>query len=176
MAALHSPVMVEFRRHLYELAAEQPDRDPSMLGREAWDMLDEKPKSKSVRNRANVISYLSNPDKYSPFVDEIAVERALDFDWDVIANLTPLEWEVVVDRLARMYDPWDYHASNGGWRKIAKSGGNWSKDLGGALPTIDITTARRRRFMSGGEKERRALQRRVFREVREREEREAQAA
>jgi hypothetical protein len=50
--------------------------------------------------------WLNNPDKHSPYIDDIAVERALDFDWDVFDNLTPDERDVVYKKLARMKDPW----------------------------------------------------------------------
>lgn len=174
MAAVHSPVAIEFRRNLYELAAAHPDRDPSMLGQEAWEALEEKPQSKTMRSRANVEMYLSDPDKWSPFLDEIALERAIQFDWKVIDNLTPYEYQELVHRLSEMDDPWDYHISNSGWRKIAKSGGAWSKDLGGALPTIDIRTPRRLAYLAGPEMARRRLTRRVQEKVKR--DAEAQAA
>src|SRR5690625_1530792 len=135
MAAVHSPVAIEFRRNLYELAAAHPDRDPSMLGQDAWEALEEKPRSKTMRSRANVEMYLSDPDKWSPFLDEIALERAIRFDWKVIDNLTPYEYQELVRRLSEMDDPWDYHVSNSGWRKIAKSGGGWSQEPKGARAT-----------------------------------------
>lgn len=58
--------------------------------------------------RAEVRLWLSNPDRFAPFVDRVAVSRALGFDWDVIANLSLQEWAVVVSRLARMGNPFDY--------------------------------------------------------------------
>src|SRR5690625_25584 len=102
MAAVHNPVAIEFRRNLYELAAAHPDRDPSMLGQDAWEALEEKPRSKTMRSRANVEMYLSDPDKWSPFLDEIALERAIRFDWKVIDNLTPYEYQELVRRLSEM--------------------------------------------------------------------------
>lgn len=56
-----------------------------------------------------VRSWLSDTRTHSPYVDEIAVERALDFDWQVIDNLTRLERRVLVDRLQAMDDPFSEH-------------------------------------------------------------------
>lgn len=51
---------------------------------------------------------LNDPARFSPFVDDVAVERAVRrFEPDVIANLSDLEWQTVTDRLAQMGDPWD---------------------------------------------------------------------
>ncbi|OCI32902.1 hypothetical protein [Oerskovia enterophila] len=48
-------------------------------------------------------------DVWSPHIDEVAVRRALALDWTAIRSLTHLEYEELITRLARTYDPFgDY--------------------------------------------------------------------
>lgn len=54
-----------------------------------------------------VCEWIQDPDTWSPYVDEIAIARALDFDWDVIHNLSRAEVAVFLDRLAAMDDAFD---------------------------------------------------------------------
>ena len=49
--------------------------------------------------------WLSQPETYSPFIDEVAVERAVNFDWDVIENLSRVEDAELIKRLAKHHDP-----------------------------------------------------------------------
>jgi len=51
--------------------------------------------------------WLDSPDVFSPHLDEIALEMAIGFDWDVIAGLTQAERGTFLDRLDRMRDPFD---------------------------------------------------------------------
>lgn len=53
-----------------------------------------------------VHQWLASPDKFSPFVDEVAVRRALAFDWSAIARLTDAERTMFYDALAIHPDPW----------------------------------------------------------------------
>lgn len=86
--------------------------------------------------------FLSDPSLYSPFVDEIAIERALAFDWDVIARLSMRETEVFYDRLAEMDDPFEDIASTHLIpRKHRESGST----------EIDLETPRRKRWREGGD-------------------------
>ena len=48
-----------------------------------------------------VLEWLANHDKYSPWLDLIALGRAARFDWDVIDNLTVAEWEAFTSSLRR---------------------------------------------------------------------------
>lgn len=86
--------------------------------------------------------FLSDPGLYSPFVDEIAIERALAFDWDVIARLSMRETEVFYDRLAEMDDPFEDIASTHLIpRKHGESGST----------EIDLEGPRRKRWREGGD-------------------------
>src|SRR5690606_8401342 len=85
--------------------------------------------------------FLSDPGLYSPFVDEIAIERALAFDWDVIARLSMRETEVFYDRLAEMDDPFEDIAST---HPIPRKQGSGSTE-------IDLETPRRKRWREGGD-------------------------
>src|SRR5690606_22271636 len=85
--------------------------------------------------------FLSDPGLYSPFVDEIAIERALAFDWDVIARLSMRETEVFYDRLAEMDDPFEDIAPT---PPIPRKQGSGSTE-------IDLATPRRKRWREGGD-------------------------
>lgn len=52
-------------------------------------------------------TWLSDPAAWSPFVDEVAVRRAVAFDWDAIENLSRLEVTEFITRLAGMDDPFE---------------------------------------------------------------------
>lgn len=58
------------------------------------------------RTETNVGDWLRDEKKHSPYVDLVAIERALDFDWEVIRNLTDEERYVFYRRLAadRMWE------------------------------------------------------------------------
>lgn len=55
--------------------------------------------------------WVEDPDKWSPFIDEVAVARALDFDWGVIDRLTRDEREVFLARLENHPDPFGHGTS-----------------------------------------------------------------
>src|SRR5674476_453597 len=55
----------------------------------------------------DVRHWLDDPDRFSPHVDEIALELAMGFNWDVIAALTQTEYGMFLDRLDAMRDPFD---------------------------------------------------------------------
>lgn len=67
----------------------------------------ERPKGESSRRPSNqkLQEWLENPAEWSPFVDEVAVERALGFDWGAIGNLSRLEAQAFLDRLIELEDP-----------------------------------------------------------------------
>lgn len=107
--------------------------------------------------RRMVRGWLDNPDKFSPTVDRIAVERALAFDWAAVRGLTDLERAVVVDALAQMDDPWSERDNQGGIEEVARHlfPGMFNSRSGrstGAKPSH-----RRLRFLAGDPAERRAL-------------------
>lgn len=58
-------------------------------------------------NNRTVRMWLEDPATWSPFVDEVAIRRALAFDWDVIENLSRLEVRTFIDRLLEMEDPFE---------------------------------------------------------------------
>lgn len=64
---------------------------------------------------AHVRRWLSNPVANSPHVDEIALERAINFDWDVIRALTIRERQILGARLARMRDPFESESESARW-------------------------------------------------------------
>src|SRR5699024_4913096 len=103
-------------------------------------------------------------------------ERALNFDWQVISRLTPLEEWVLIDRLASMDDPYDYTASNRHGGSFS-NGGEWSKgELVEHVTPFDFQTDRRRRFLEGTQREQENLRKRVRLEVVKREQGEGRAA
>jgi len=55
----------------------------------------------------DVRHWLDDPDRFSPHVDEIALELAMGFNWNVIAALTQTEYGMFLDRLDAMRDPFD---------------------------------------------------------------------
>lgn len=73
--------------------------------------------------RAEVETWLSDPDRYSPWMDLIAIERAAQFDWDVIDNLTRHEYAALCARLneesfnVRASNPMSYGTSPLGGRE-----------------------------------------------------------
>lgn len=64
-----------------------------------------------------VEAWLSNPRKWSPFPDVIALKRALRWDWGVVENLSDTERVVLARILARHPDP--VGAVHGGSRRAA---------------------------------------------------------
>lgn len=52
--------------------------------------------------------WLSNPGKFDPHVDEVAVEKAMALDFEAYTNLTDVEADIVRSRLAEMSDPWGW--------------------------------------------------------------------
>lgn len=122
-----------------------------------------------------VEKYLSGED---PFIDPVAIERAMNFDWGVIGALTDSERSEFYARLADMEDPFDFIAS-GGMENGAGGDheGLWSMGRGGTLPPMDMRTDRRRRFLEGAYEDREALRKVVSRSrSRRRRARQAQAA
>lgn len=69
--------------------------------------------TKNVRKRCglgvrshHVALWLSDPGKFTPFIDEVAIRRALNFDWQVYESLSEDEKMVWADRLAAMANPY----------------------------------------------------------------------
>lgn len=101
----------------------------------------------SVRtHEATIIKWLSDPSEHTPHVDEVALRRALDFDWEAIRNLTALERSMFYGRLADMADPW----SKG------------EQDTPNGAVEVE-PSPRRRRFLSATEAERGIIKRSVHR-------------
>src|SRR5690606_12897120 len=122
---------IDFRRRVFEIAAaaEHALGYPGNLDR-VVDLTVEQYRhetgDRSSRTRpARIAALLADPARFSPFVDEVAIERALAFDWSVIARLSDLEWQTVTDRLAAMPDPWEMESVNRASRPSA-TGEGWS--------------------------------------------------
>lgn len=64
-------------------------------------------RGKFTEARIKVGKWFANPEKYDPHVDKVAVERALNFDWDVIERLSLDERDLFYDKLAAMDDPFE---------------------------------------------------------------------
>lgn len=111
---------------VYDVAAEITDRE---LGTEVVNMIWTDELVREVRKRvveklghagleakarltsndlrlAHVHQWLGNPDKFSPFVDDTAIHRALAYDWSVIEHLTDTEQSMFYDALSLHPDPW----------------------------------------------------------------------
>lgn len=59
----------------------------------------------------SVIDWFTNRQMYSPYIDEVAIERALNFDQSVLANLTRREEATFRDRLRAHKDPFGFGES-----------------------------------------------------------------
>jgi len=154
---------IDFRRRVFEIAAELVEeagvadvdevdpRDVAARYREATG--DASSRTRPVR----IALLLADPARYSPFVDEVAIERALAFDWRVIERLSDLEWQTVTGRLAAMPDPWEMESVNRASRP-GVSGDGWS--LGDLVIEDEEPPARsprRLRFEEGPESIRQRL-------------------
>lgn len=60
---------------------------------------------------SDVNRWLAEPERYSPFQDEVALDRAWHWDWPIVDNLTDWEWTLLIDRAARSDDPFGYKDS-----------------------------------------------------------------
>lgn len=93
--------------------------------------------------RAQVRDWLERPEKWSPYIDEEAVRRAVNFDWSIMDKLTDAEMTEVTTRLAAMDDPFSEAKDEVLDRAVAQargvSYGRWNR-------TAD---ERRRRFLAG---------------------------
>lgn len=57
-------------------------------------------------------TWLETPEEWSPFIDEVAIGRALDFEESVIENLSRLEVAEFIGRLSEHPDPWEAESVN----------------------------------------------------------------
>jgi hypothetical protein len=86
MSSLH----VEDIKRVYLLAEEFPEMSKKEISR------------RTGVTRSRIIVWLRDPARYSPWVDEVAIERALLGDQGVIAHLSLLEQQEFRARLAAM--------------------------------------------------------------------------
>jgi hypothetical protein len=89
--------------------------------------------------------WLDNPDRFSPHVDEVALELAVGFDWDAIAGLTLTEYGVLLGRLDAMRDPFDWSTED-----------RTADGLGGAS-TLVSASRRRWAYLRGSARQRHQL-------------------
>lgn len=87
-----------------------------------------------------VRTWLERQGEYTPFVDEVAVRRMVDFDWSVFPSLSGDERKAVGARMARMDDPY----------------GEVVRDLFGST-VAEVRPARRERWLAGTELQRVAV-------------------
>lgn len=163
----HTPTsgrVLDFRRALFEFAAADPEGSVRDWVREAHrDVLPERSRS-TLATVDQCREWLDHPELWSPFPDEIALERARHFDWDVIENLSHLEYQLLVEHLAQRYDPFD--AEHGVVKgKTGARGGEWSM---ADEVTPDQVTARRQAFLDGTPEQRARLMESVERYLRRR--------
>lgn len=100
-----------------------------------------------------IIRWFEQRDLYSPWVDELAIERAVAFDWAVIDRLTARESDVFIDRLADLGENWSSHM-------IAEPFGT----LGRPYRDDPFSAEKRhQRYMEGSDLDRQAVTSRVSR-------------
>lgn len=104
-------------------------------------------------SKVTVSRWLNDPDVHSPWIDWVAIERALDFDQLVIERLTPLERRQFYTALADMDDPYDQEASEHTIRRQAGEGS----------PGYDMDTPRRKSWQALPDLSRQAIQKGVAR-------------
>lgn len=97
-------------------------------------------------------TWLNNPGKFSPYIDEVAVKRAIEFDFYVVDNLTVDEMALVIRKLAERSDPWGVLVQ----RDLAPH----TRD-GEAI--VEVDEPRREAFMAGTASQRGRLQMAVSR-------------
>lgn len=70
--------------------------------------------------------YLRNPGKYDPYIDEVAMSRAMRGDIEVIKNLSVFEWFEFLDRMRPVQLQWfaQYQEKDGGQRHALDHPGN----------------------------------------------------
>ena len=92
-----------------------------------------------------VCRWLDDPDTFSPHVDGIALELAQGFNWGAFAALTLAEFDVLLDQLSTMRDPFDVST------EVRTTDG-----YGGASLLIDAS-GRRLAFLTGTPEQRNHL-------------------
>ena len=108
----------------------------------------------------DVRHWLDDPDRFSPHIDEIALELAMGFNWDVIAALTQTEYGMFLDRLDAMRDPFDVDtevwtsngsAPRGGKRLVDASRRRWAYLRGPARRRHQLVDTLARKRMRAAE-------------------------
>jgi hypothetical protein len=137
----------------YELlCSSMPDDDPGVLAEEAATQI--LPVLRSLGwhgTRSHLLRWLGNPDKYEPYLDEVALARAINFDWPVIRRLTADETTELYERLAQMDDPYD-ETPDGEWERFLRRYGHTRRPAGERKEST-----RHAAWASGGVLERQAL-------------------
>lgn len=128
------------------LAPDDPELTPELLSTLARIATAAEPTMAKVQP-SSVRVWLTNPQMHSPFVDEQAIERALDFDWPVFDALTRAERNELGRRLAAHPDPFgEEHPMD------------WVFDtykIG--APRVGAPTPRYLRYMEGTQEQREAI-------------------
>lgn len=92
-----------------------------------------------------VLRWLRKPEKFSPFIDEIAMERAMEWEWRVYDNLSADEKIELYKRLANHPDPFGAGRDTELDRAIRKHTGKQATSTAGA------GTPKFKRFLDGGD-------------------------
>lgn len=79
-------------------------------------------------------TWLAQPERYSPYPDLVALDRAWLFDWRAIANLSDLEWDIFIGDLVASGDSLGFFAHNPRRYDAFNSGGAaWRNKVKGAV-------------------------------------------
>lgn len=96
--------------------------------------------------------WLGEPAYFTPYVDRVAVDRAMGFDWPVIRRLSEREADALIERLAAMSDPFSEYEVHYSTPVNARE-----------FPKVIWESQRRMAFNSGEPIERKTLNRAVGR-------------
>lgn len=88
----------------------------------------------------SVWRWLRDPAKYSPYLDEIALERAMHWDWGAIDNLSYAERREFVERMARHSDPFGVKEMQSSLVGQMADGAFWSEHLGNSKQYAAFTS------------------------------------
>lgn len=88
--------------------------------------------ARSLRSET-VRLWLTRPDEFSPYVDDVLVERALQFEPTIQASLSSADYEAFLHRLAELADPWALDGDNIRVPSEGNHGDTSTGDWGGGL-------------------------------------------
>lgn len=152
----HDRYHTDARKYAYELREQQmsgvpPEEDPPATADEVQEISQAVqarwPELRRLYRPRVVRAWLQNPDLYSPFIDELAVELAVDFHRSAWEGLTRDERSEAVCRLVGMADPFEVKPDE--WNAFLRWVSSEGTDPGGKP-----VSERRRRWLSWAQEER----------------------